>query len=207
MLSIAHVGLSMPRTVKKDRPKVSHWKAAAVFSQPVQYDASTTDPLQRLPLRPLVQESFSDNYRPMIGFSLTSCCLSLWHHCKGVYLSSKIAHISYNLSREKIVKKKKILYKSGQASSSQVILQADKVPFNKTIKILHDSRMVNYLDVFTTLYHWGFKTSAWTVKQLFDYQFVKGTQWLGSVELVHLKRLKPIIIKSIWLERCFKSRI
>ena len=30
---------------------------------------------------------------------------------------------------------------------------------------------------------------------------LKGTRLLGSVELVHEKRLKPLVMKSIWLEK------
>ena len=36
---------------------------------------------------------------------------------------------------------------------------------------------------------------------------IKGTRCLGSDELVYEKRLKPFVMKCIWLERCFKSRI
>ena len=36
---------------------------------------------------------------------------------------------------------------------------------------------------------------------------VKGTRCLGSVELVFEKCLKPFVMKCIWLERYFKSRI
>ena len=36
---------------------------------------------------------------------------------------------------------------------------------------------------------------------------VKGTRCLGSDELVYKKHLLPFVIKCIWLERCFKSRI
>ena len=35
----------------------------------------------------------------------------------------------------------------------------------------------------------------------------KGTHCLGSDELVFKKRLKPFVMKCIWLERYFKSRI
>ena len=35
---------------------------------------------------------------------------------------------------------------------------------------------------------------------------IKGTRCLGSDELVYEKRLKPFVMKCIWLERCFKSR-
>ena len=40
-------------------------------------------------------------------------------------------------------------------------------------------------------------------------QFIKfkGTCCLGSVDLVFEKHLWPFVIKCIWLERCFKSRI
>ena len=36
---------------------------------------------------------------------------------------------------------------------------------------------------------------------------LKGTRCLASDELVNKKRLKPFVMKCIWLERCFKSRI
>ena len=36
---------------------------------------------------------------------------------------------------------------------------------------------------------------------------LKGTRCLGSDELVYENRLKPFVMKCIWLERCFKSRI
>ena len=38
-------------------------------------------------------------------------------------------------------------------------------------------------------------------------RYFKGTCYLGSVELVHEKPLKQFVMKSIWLERCFKSRL
>ena len=38
-------------------------------------------------------------------------------------------------------------------------------------------------------------------------KMIKGTRCLGSVELVHEKRLKSFVVKSTWLERCLKSRI
>ena len=36
---------------------------------------------------------------------------------------------------------------------------------------------------------------------------IKGTHCLGSVELVFEKCLEPFVMKCIWLEKVFKSRI
>ena len=38
-------------------------------------------------------------------------------------------------------------------------------------------------------------------------QNLKGTRCLGSVELPHEKCLELFVMKLIWLERCFKSRV
>ena len=43
--------------------------------------------------------------------------------------------------------------------------------------------------------------------EMFNHTFSKETCCLGSVELVYEKRLKPFVMKCLWLERCFKSRI